>query len=345
MFNKGSKYTHGSKTELKFNEDFFSNKNIWLVKATNLNRGRGIYIFNDLSDLEFLVKDISRSYINNNYNSSRSPLRSRSPILRTIEPINNNINNINNISTLNLNKSVDLETINKQNQSENPTQIDQLYLNKLSLTSNIVIQKYLEKPFLYNGRKFDIRIWVLLTNNLSVYYFKEGHLKACSVKYDCESLDNFTHFTNYSVQKKCKEFSKHEIGNEISFKTFQSYLNGLGTNKTIKDDIMPQIKEIIMLTMKSVKYKINISGKKYCYEVFGYDFILDSNLKVYLLEINTNPGLEESSPLIKQLVPRMIEDSLELTFNELYGYKPIENKTKVEGYDSNTNMFEFLVKL
>ena len=40
----------------------------------------------------------------------------------------------------------------------------------------IVIQKYIEKPLLYYGRKFDIRIWVLLTQNLNVYMFEEGHL-------------------------------------------------------------------------------------------------------------------------------------------------------------------------
>lgn len=30
-------------------------------------------------------------------------------------------------------------------------------------------------------------------------------------------------------------------------------------------------------------------------EIFGYDFILDSNLKVWLIEVNTNPCIEESS--------------------------------------------------
>jgi D-alanine-D-alanine ligase-like ATP-grasp enzyme len=33
-------------------------------------------------------------------------------------------------------------------------------------------------------------------------------------------------------------------------------------------------------------------------EIFGYDFILDSDLKTWLIEVNTNPCIEESSPLL-----------------------------------------------
>ena len=63
------------------------------------------------------------------------------------------------------------------------------------------------------------------------------------------------------------------------------------------------MKDIIILTMESVKHIINEKNKKNC---FGYDFIFDQNLTPYLLEINTNPGLEESSPFIQKIIPRMI---------------------------------------
>lgn len=53
-------------------------------------------------------------------------------------------------------------------------------------------------------------------------------------------------------------------------------------------------------------------------EIFGYDFILDQNQKAWLIEVNTNPCLEESSTLLKFLIPRMIDDCLKLTVDQIF---------------------------
>lgn len=66
------------------------------------------------------------------------------------------------------------------------------------------------------------------------------------------------------------------------------------------------MKEIARLSIQSVKKKLNQNGRKYCFEIFGYDFIIDQDLSVWLIEVNTNPCLELSSPLLEQLIPRMI---------------------------------------
>ncbi len=42
------------------------------------------------------------------------------------------------------------------------------------------------------------------------------------------------------------------------------------------------------------------------FEIFGYDFMIDNQANVWLIEINTNPCLEESSPLLHRLIPRML---------------------------------------
>ena len=56
-----------------------------------------------------------------------------------------------------------------------------------------IIQSYINKPFLYNGRKFDIRHYMLLTSvngSIKAYWYKEGYLRTSSEKYDLDDLDN-----------------------------------------------------------------------------------------------------------------------------------------------------------
>lgn len=91
----------------------------------------------------------------------------------------------------------------------------------VSRNSAFVVQKYLEKPMLINGRKFDIRVWVLWTQEMKLYFFKEGYLRTSSENYHAnkDSLDNlYVHLTNNAVQKYNKSYSKHEAGNQLSFK-------------------------------------------------------------------------------------------------------------------------------
>lgn len=167
--------------------------------------------------------------------------------------------------------------------------------NQMQCHSNkIIIQKYVEKPLLYHNRKFDIRVWVLITHKYEVFVFKEGHLKVCSVDYNCNDNSAYVHLTNYSLQKYNQNFSKYEKRNEVSFGSFQVYLDVKYTKKhlSVKDDLFIKYKEIIELSCKSIKSKINPINRRKCFEIFGYDFLMDIDFNTYLIEINTNPGLE-----------------------------------------------------
>lgn len=54
------------------------------------------------------------------------------------------------------------------------------------------------------------------------------------------------------------------------------------------------------------------------FELFGFDFLVDSNINVWLIEVNTNPCLELSAPLLEKLVPRAINDALKLTVDLVF---------------------------
>ena len=104
--------------------------------------------------------------------------------------------------------------------------------------------------------------------------------------------------------------------------------------------------------MLCAKNKINLNNRNYCFEIFGYDFMMDEDKNIYLIEINTNPGLEISSDLIGELVPRMIDDALLLTVDDLlpteYNKDYLNEKGKykskfhVDGYKDDENMWQFI---
>ena len=316
----------GLRTRLFIPKNHYDGKNLWLLKAMNLNRGLGIKMINSVESCEKYIRAFYQGNVFKCVKDSQKVKEIKDTnkrvyfILPKIED-NNNDNNKNNINSSY--RKIDYTKILKNSQEK-----------KGHYKSNkIILQKYIEKPLLYNGRKFDVRLWVLLTHKMEIYLFKEGHLKATSFNYSLDNNDLYIHLTNYSVQKYSDNFEKFEEGNEISFDELQTSLNQCyNLNINVRKDLLPKIKNIIVISMESVKKIINKYHRKKCFEIFGYDFMIDFELNPFLIEINTNPGLEISSPLINKLVPRMIDDAFRLTIDVDY-----EIIYKDERYDKNGN--------
>ena len=69
-------------------------------------------------------------------------------------------------------------------------------------SQTFIIQKYIERPLLVNQRKFDIRVWVALTQDMDVYFFREGYLRTSSQPYSMNAQnldDDFVHLTNNAI--------------------------------------------------------------------------------------------------------------------------------------------------
>lgn len=294
----------GKKTKIEIPSTHWIGKNIWVVKAVNLNRGQCIKVVNTFEKMEKVINKIKVGI----ERDAAEEITEENPNNKKEE-----------------NASKEEAAKEQSKEPEKPLTKEEKEERKKSLyqSNKIIIQKYIENPLLYKGRKCDMRIWVLVTHKMKVYVFKEGHLKTCSVDYDINSKDAYTHITNYSFQKHCANFQKFEKGNEVPFYDFQAFLDDKFKDKhySVKNDLMKQIKEIIEVTMKCAKYQLNANKRKYSFEIFGYDFMLDADFNLFLIEINTNPGLEESSPWIKTIVPRMLDDALRLTIDVLFDTK------------------------
>ena len=369
----------GLRTNLYISKNHYDGRNLWLLKAMNLNRGLAIKIIDSFEECNNYIKYYYQGGIIKsvkNYNSNNNILNNNNNESKSNSNNDNDSIDKSRIIYYKLPKIVTTTKNGKKNYNFKNNhdfclyrQIDYYSLLKKSKedkekhyqSGKLILQKYIEKPLLYNKRKFDMRTWVLLTHDMKIYLFKEGHLKASSSEYDINSKDAFVHLTNYSVQKYSEKFSNFEIGNEISFEEFHKSLQiNYGIDIDIKKDIIKKISEIIILTFNSVKKKINPEGKKGCFEIFGYDFMFDIDLNPYLIEVNTNPGLEISSPLISKLIPRMIDDAFRLTIDQIFDTEFSEERYRhnnelnideyispfhVDNYDDSENMFLLLGNL
>lgn len=87
-------------------------------------------------------------------------------------------------------------------------------------STSFVIQKYVEKPLLIKKRKFDIRVWVLVTHDAKCYMFREGYIRTSCEEFSLsqESISKaYVHLTNNAVQKNSENYGKFEDGNQLSF--------------------------------------------------------------------------------------------------------------------------------
>lgn len=75
-----------------------------------------------------------------------------------------------------------------------------------------IVQKYIEKPLLYNRRKFDIRHYMLMTcvnGKMKGYWYSEGYLRTTSYEYNVKNCkDLYTHLTNDAIQKHSADYGK-----------------------------------------------------------------------------------------------------------------------------------------
>jgi len=91
-----------------------------------------------------------------------------------------------------------------------------------------VICRYIDKPLLVGSKKFDLRIYVLVTNYkpMKVWLSSLGFARFCNEKYSSNTseMDNMMmHLTNVAVQKKGEEYNDVH-GHKWSIENLRFYL-------------------------------------------------------------------------------------------------------------------------
>lgn len=202
-------------------------------------------------------------------------------------------------------------------------------------TKSWVVQKYVEHPFLFNGRKFDIRVWAVVTDDYRIFFYKHGYLRTSSAEYNLKDKNNYVHLTNQCLQVKGEGYAQHEEGNTLNYEDLQRYLDEFYPqyNLNVEELLLPRIKDLIIDTFLSVKRNMNSNNRENSFELFGFDFLLDEDFRIWLIEVNHNPFLGTPNEYMKVLVPRMIEDMLKIVLDPVLKPQIVPDATRQNDFD------------
>lgn len=168
------------------------------------------------------------------------------------------------------------------------------------------IQKYL-RPFLIDKHKFDMRIFVLVTElePFTFYIYDEGLAKFSTQEYEEPNEDNlhnpFIHLTNICVNRENPDHNKFRymrLASEV-IKEVEVQLKRKGKTP----NLWKEIGRCASLAMTALKpYMINYTKEfgrctHHIFHLFGLDIIIDHNGQPRILEINANPSLKIEYPI------------------------------------------------
>lgn len=150
------------------------------------------------------------------------------------------------------------------------------YLSSKRMGGDHVLQHYITQPHVLSGHKYSIRMFVVLTNDVGSYIYPHGYLNVAKQVYQANYfVDLRSHLTN--------EHLHHDEPNVVQVPT--KPVPGF-------DYIYQQIKVIVSKTiggLRSLHPQAFTRQEQRTLAIFGFDFIVDADLRVWLLEANHGP--------------------------------------------------------
>lgn len=210
-----------------------------------------------------------------------------------------------------------------------------------------MIQKYNEKPSLIRNRKYDVRYFMLIACTKPYLVLTHtGYARISLEEYGTEGFgsgtkeDRACHMTNASVQKFHPDFKAKKEETIMTMDQVREYMlannpEAAPSAEVFDAKVTRRCNEICRLTFEAVKDRLE--RKFGCFELFGLDFLLDEDLNPQLIEVNTNPALFTDTTAQKDLLPKLVEDTVNIAlqlhpFGKTDGQEEVKEFVEKEGH-------------
>ncbi|OMJ72519.1 hypothetical protein SteCoe_29012 [Stentor coeruleus] len=200
----------------------------------------------------------------------------------------------------------------------------------LQETDHYIAQQYLTKPYLIDGLKFDFRIYVLVAgcDPLKIFIHEEGLARFATETYQAPKKRNldqaFMHLTNYAINKNNPGFIQNQEAKDEKVahkRRLSSVLLRIEEDGHDVVALWDKICDIVIKTLCTVQPSLahiyrscqpfDITNSM-CFEILGFDIILDHKLKPWLLEVNHSPSFTTDSTLDTEIKQKVIFEAIKI---------------------------------
>ncbi|TNJ30690.1 Tubulin tyrosine ligase-like 2 [Giardia muris] len=176
-----------------------------------------------------------------------------------------------------------------------------------------VVQQYLDDPLTVCGHKFDLRIYCLVESfqPLVAWVCREGFARFSLRPFvpTANMNDLEVHLTNVAIQKNSTNYDAEADGAKWSLFQLACHLETIYGREAI-DAMFLGIERLIIHSLQAVA---NDMIRAMCtFEIYGFDVMLDSSLKAWLIEVNASPSLSADTREDSITKRRMLHDAINI---------------------------------
>lgn len=181
-----------------------------------------------------------------------------------------------------------------------------------------VLQKYIEKPMVYQNKKFHVRVYVLAVGCLQVYVFQKMLVLCATEDYyngddsvqDCSN--SFAHLTNTFHQQNHKHFDANTCVFEL-----QQLVKDMGQNAV--DAIQRGINDIVPHIFEAYRGEFSVfQPLPNCFELYGLDFMVNDEGQVFFLEVNPGPDFQQTGMELRDVISSLMQSTVDVVTNHFY---------------------------
>lgn len=183
----------------------------------------------------------------------------------------------------------------------------------MRLPDDFIVQEYVDRPLLIEGRKFDLRCYAcIFTTQPSlhvVYWPRSGYVRQAMADYTSSNLaDRTAHLTNVKVMRDTADFDMQAERAIWDFERLQAFLTAeqLAPPDYVGEDLKGQMRDIMTHAFLSIESEV--SKERGQFQLLGFDLLVDTELKLHLIEVNYNPSLSTHTSVLKQVIPPVLKE-------------------------------------